>query len=65
MLHIMTFKVVIANTASCGRECSFSFKTEHPLPNEEVWKLAARNVHLQLKRDEYMEALMFEGCTTE
>jgi hypothetical protein len=43
----------------------FGFKTEQSLPNEEMWKLAVRNVLLQLKPNEYMESLKLESVTTE
>ena len=65
MLYIMRFKVVIGSTISQGRECVFGFKTEQFLPNEETWKLAVRNVLLQLKPNEYMESLKLESVTTE
>lgn len=65
MLYIMSFKTVIRSTTSQGRECVFGFKTEQSLPNEETWKLAVRNVLLQLKPNEYMESLKLESVTTE
>lgn len=60
MLYILTFDVVIASTVNSGRECSFSFKSKEALPHEEAWKIATRNVLLQLKPDEYMESLTFK-----
>lgn len=65
MLYIMRFKTVIGSTTSQGRECVFGFKTEQSLPNEETWKIAVRNVLLQLKPNEYMESLKLESVTTE
>lgn len=65
MLYIMSFSVVIANTANPGRPYYFSFKTESPLPDADVWRIALRNVLLQLKPNEYMESLKLESITTE
>jgi hypothetical protein len=64
-MYIMRFKTVIGSTTSQRRECVFGFKTEQSLPNEEMWKLAVRNVLLQLKPNEYMESLKLESVTTE
>ena len=65
MLYIMSFETVIANTTNPGRPYYFSFKTEHSLPNEEVWKIALNNVLVQLKPNEYMESLKLDSVTTE
>lgn len=65
MLYIMSFSVVIANTTNPGRPFYFSFKTKSSLPDEDVWRIALRNVILQLKPNEYIESLKLESVTTE
>ena len=65
MLYTLTFDVVIGSTINCGRECTFSFKSKEALPHEEAWKIATRNVLLQLKPTEYMESLTFKDSHRE
>jgi hypothetical protein len=63
----MSFRVVISSKTNQVKDQVFSFKTEHSVPNEEVWKIAFRNIESQLKLDEDTEVMMlkFIGCTTE
>lgn len=67
MLYIMSFKVVIAHVLSevQDREAVFGFKTEYSPVCDEVWKIALRNVQLQLNAHEYIKSLSLEKVETE